>query len=146
MTLSLQITLGTSLLLICAVLHISALVIGLPLLQALANRLKTARKKYRGTALLVFGVLVIVVAHTLQIWIWAAAIFATGAFPDFATSFYFPTTTYTTLGYGDMVLTEGWRSFGTFAAITGLLTFGISTAFLINLIGRIMPALTDHKH
>ena len=146
MTLPLQITLGTALLLVCAILHITALVIGVPVLQALGDRLKTAHKHYRAAALLACGVLVIVLAHTSQIWIWAASVYATGAFADFATSFYFSTTTYTTLGYGDMVLPEGLRNFGTFAAITGLLTFGISTAFLINLIGRIMPRLSEHKH
>lgn len=48
--------------------------------------------------------------------------------------------TYTTLGYGDITLDPGVRVFGSFSAITGLLTFGFSTAFLIGLIVRLIPA------
>ena len=47
--------------------------------------------------------------------------------------------TYTTLGYGDVVLAENARIVATFCATTGLLTFGISTAFLIGVLSRVLP-------
>lgn len=87
------------------------------------------------------GVGLLIVAHTITIWLWAIALFASGAFADFATSFYFSSVTYTTLGYGDIVLEPTVRIFASFAAITGLLTFGISTAFLVGLLVRILPGL-----
>ncbi|WP_410001065.1 ion channel [Tateyamaria omphalii] len=59
--------------------------------------------------------------------------------PDPSTSFYFATVTYTTLGHGDIVLSTEARIVATFCAITGLLTFGISTAFLTGVLSRILP-------
>ncbi|MFQ6548166.1 ion channel [Aestuariibius sp. 2305UL40-4] len=98
--------------------------------------------------ILLFGIIVIVIAHTIQIWIWAGSFLLVDAFGDFPTSFYFSTVTYTTLGYGDVVLQPEVRVFATFAAIAGLLTFGISTAFLISLLVRTLPTLSDEaqKH
>ena len=49
---------------------------------------------------------------------------------------YFSLVTFTTLGYGDIVLGEGLRIFGAFASVTGLLAFGLSTAFLVALMTR----------
>ena len=83
--------------------------------------------------------LVLVFAHTVQVWIWAVSILVIAALPDLSTSFYFATVTYTTLGYGDIVLGPEARIVATFCAITGLLTFGISTAFLIGVLTRILP-------
>ena len=79
----------------------------------------------------------IAVAHALQIWLWAIIWILTDAVADLNTAIYFSTVTYTTLGYGDVILSPEWRIFATFSAVAGLLTFGISTAFLVGLIGRL---------
>ena len=52
---------------------------------------------------------------------------------------YFALASFTTLGYGDVLLGEHTRIFGAFSAVTGMLTFGVSTAFLVGLIGRALP-------
>ncbi len=139
MSLATQIMTGSTLLLLCALVHVAAVALAIPFLENLGKRLHKRRAHVRGAILLTAAVLLILLAHTIQIWSWAFAFFGIGAFGDFASSFYFATATYTTLGYGDLTLGEGLRVFGTFAAITGLLTFGFSTAFLIGLISRMMP-------
>jgi len=93
----------------------------------------------RNIVLLSAGIGLLIVAHTITIWLWAIGLYASGAFSDFAASFYFSTVTYTTLGYGDIVLAPPLRIFASFAAITGLLTFGISTAFLVGFLVRVLP-------
>ncbi|MEP4543552.1 MAG: ion channel [Paracoccaceae bacterium] len=81
----------------------------------------------------------LVLAHTLQVWTWSLVFSWITDLPDLVTSFYFATVTYTTLGYGDIVLGPDARIVATFCAITGLLTFGISTAFLIGVLSRVLP-------
>jgi len=48
---------------------------------------------------------------------------------DFESALYFATTSFTTLGYGDVVLDRHWRLFGAIEGANGLLLFGSSPAF-----------------
>jgi hypothetical protein len=135
----LQITVGSLCLLLSALIHVAIFAVGIPKIVVLSNVTQSLRLFLRNVLLLSAGVGLLIVAHTITIWFWAIAFFASGTFFDFASSFYFSTVTYTTLGYGDIVLDPSMRIFGSFAAITGLLTFGISTAFLVGFLVRILP-------
>ena len=63
-----------------------------------------------------------------QCWVWAMVLFLLGALPDFETTLYFITVTFTTLGYGDVVLDREWRLLGSFAAANGPIIIGWTTA------------------
>ena len=41
---------------------------------------------------------------------------------------------YTTLGYGDVIMTPSWKLFGPLEAADGMLMFGVSTAMVISVI------------
>ncbi|MDA7963262.1 ion channel [Ruegeria sp.] len=83
------------------------------------------------------ALLFIVLTHTVQVWIWAIVWVLGDVLPDWNTAIYFSLVTFTTLGYGDIVLGEGLRIFGAFASVTGLLAFGLSTAFMVALMTRV---------
>ena len=89
----------------------------------------------QGAAIL-FVVLGLVAIHTVEIWAYGVAFLVVGALPDFETALYFSTTSFTTLGYGDVVLDRHWRMFGAIEGANGLLLFGWSTAFLFSVTGR----------
>ena len=78
-----------------------------------------------------------VAIHTIQVWIWAIVWVMLNVLPDWNTAIYFSLVTFTTLGYGDIVLGEALRIFGSFAAVTGLLAFGLSTAYMVALMTRV---------
>jgi hypothetical protein len=141
-----QIALGSFCLLISALIHVAVFAIGIPKIAWLGVVTQSVRMIWRTALLLSAGVGLLIVAHTCTIWFWAIGLYGSGAFTEFATSFYFSTVTYTTLGYGDVVLDPAFRIFGSFAAITGLLTFGLSTAFLVGLLVRILPDLLHDDH
>ena len=90
----------------------------------------------RQGALILFVVLGLLAMHAVEIWTYAAAYLAVGALPDLETALYFSTTSFTTLGYGDIVLGRNWRLFGAIEGANGLLLFGWSTAFLFSVSGR----------
>jgi hypothetical protein len=81
-------------------------------------------------------VLGLVAVHTTEIWLYAVAYIAIGALPDLETALYFSTTSFTTIGYGDVVLDRQWRLFGAIEGANGLLLFGWSTASLFAVISR----------
>lgn len=136
-----QVVFGTALLGFCAAIHLVLVAACVPVLRWIASFTDRRSLVLRILALLGAAFAVMVLAHTVQIWLWAITFLAQGAFSQLDMAFYFALVTYTTLGYGDIVLGEGVRVFGAFASITGLLTFGISTAFLLAVIVRVLPFL-----
>ncbi len=66
-----------------------------------------------------------------------------GALPGFAEAIYFAIVTYTTLGYGDIVLDANFRVFAALSSVTGLLNFGLSTAFLVGILSRLFQVLQN---
>ncbi|WP_395708193.1 potassium channel family protein [Reyranella sp.] len=89
----------------------------------------------QGAAIL-FVMLGLVAVLTAEIWLYAVAYLAVGALGDFEAALYFSTASFTTLGYGDVVLDHRWRLLGAIEGANGLLLFGWSTAFLISVTGR----------
>ena len=80
--------------------------------------------------------LIILTLHILETALWAEFYLWRGCFPDRETSYYFSLMTYTTVGYGDVVLPRAWRLVGVLEAMTGVLLFGWSTAMLLALTSR----------
>jgi len=137
-----QILFGTGLLTFSALVHVGVIAWSIPLLVKLASAFSEEESSpVRTVSLLAFCVFTLVLAHTVQVGTWAIVFLNIANLSDLATSFYFAAVTYTTLGYGDIVLGSDTRIVATFCAITGLLTFGISTAFLIGVLSRILPRI-----
>jgi hypothetical protein len=78
----------------------------------------------------------VVLLHLFEITAWAAFYDLKGALPGFQASLYFSAVTYTTTGYGDLVLPESWRLVGGVEALTGILMCGWSTGFFFAIVGR----------
>jgi hypothetical protein len=78
----------------------------------------------------------IIVLHVAEIVIWAVAYTAMGAMPDIQSGVYFSAVTYTTTGYGDLVLPPSWRLVGAVEALTGILMAGWSTGFFFAVVMR----------
>lgn len=78
--------------------------------------------------ILVFSV--VVVLHLTETAVWATVYRWWGLFPDYETSLYFSMGSYTTIGYGDVVLPQRWRLLGAVEGISGVLLCGLSTAFI----------------
>ena len=80
------------------------------------------------------------VAIVLEVWIWALLYLHNPlitALPDLETAFYFSMVTFTTLGYGDVVLTGEWRSLASIQAANGVIIFGWTTAVIFYFIQKI---------
>ena len=73
-------------------------------------------------------------AHLLEITIWALVFVFCGEFAQFAGALYHSATNYTTLGYGDVVMSSSWKLLGPLEAADGMLMFGVSTAIIVSLI------------
>jgi Ion channel len=77
-------------------------------------------------------------AHLVEIALWAVLFIMCGEFTEFGTAYYHSAVNYTTLGYGDLVMTPAWRLLGPLEAADGMLMFGVSTAIIFALIQRLI--------
>lgn len=71
---------------------------------------------------------------------WAAHCTCLGAITAFDEAMYFSMVAYTTLGYGDITLREGWRLLSGFQAANGVIIAGWSTALVIAVVQRVYNA------
>jgi Ion channel len=88
----------------------------------------------------VFVISIAFAAHLLEIGLWAVLFVALGEFQEFGTAFYHSAVNYTTLGYGDLLLTPSWRLLGPLEAANGALMFGVSTAMVFAVTQRLILA------
>jgi hypothetical protein len=89
------------------------------------------------TMITVIWVLFLLVPIILDVTLWATFYYAQAALPSFEEALYFSTVTFTTVGYGDIVLNHEWRQLATFEAINGWVIFGWATALIIAVIQRL---------
>ena len=79
----------------------------------------------------------VIVLHGLVIVVWTCW-YRLRCFPSWELAFYFSSSTYTTLGSGDVALPSNWRLLGPLEAMTGVLMCGISVGVLFALVGRLL--------
>jgi Ion channel len=89
-------------------------------------------------AVMVATVSVLMVAHMIEVLVWALAYAIVGAAPPGADLVYFAFVNYTTLGYGDVTPVARWRLLGPMTAMSGVLLFGWSTAVIFQVLRRTM--------
>jgi hypothetical protein len=74
--------------------------------------------------------------HLIEIALWGLFYVWQDAIPDLQSALYFSAVTYTTTGYGDVVLPGPWRLQGGIEALTGILMCGWSTGFFFAVLSR----------
>ena len=84
------------------------------------------------TARLVLIALWMVLAHFFAVCIWALLFLRTGMSSSFEEALYYSLTTYTTLGFGDIIPPVGWRILTGASSLNGLLQLGLSAAVLVD--------------
>lgn len=96
---------------------------------------RLASVAWQGIAIL-FVVMGLVALHSAQIWVYAFFYLGLGEFSSLEEALYFSTSTFTTVGFGDIVLNEKWRMFAAAESANGFLLIGWSTAFLVSVTSR----------
>jgi len=76
-------------------------------------------------------------------WMWAMVLLWLGGFETLEAALYFATVSFTTVGYGDLVLEDRWRLLGSFIAANGMIIFGWTTALVFIAVQRIYQDVLD---
>jgi Ion channel len=123
-----------SLMAVCVTIHAGGLAWAI---RWLRRSRPPARRFWHSLRLFIAVAVWIVLLHLLEIFAWAWLYFWNGAIADLQTALYFSAVTYTTTGYGDVVLSPEWRLDGGVEALTGILMCGWSTGFFFAIVNRL---------
>ncbi len=127
-----QLFFGTTLIILCVINHALCLELLLRRLKEHGQKWELRFPVFGHVVIMIVVVLGLFMAHTIEAWIWAIFYRFVGETGSLAEAVYFSTVTFTTLGFGDVVLSDDWRLTSALQAASGILLFGWSTAFLVN--------------
>ena len=92
---------------------------------------------FRSAALVVRVTTAVIALHGLQVLMWAAC-YRWLCLASWDSALYFSATSYTTVGYGDIVLPSKWRMLGPIEGILGILMCGLSVSLLFAISTRLV--------
>ncbi|MCX7550370.1 potassium channel family protein [Xanthomarina sp. F2636L] len=106
-----------------------------------SKNFQTSNSISRPLRLLTYSFIFFSIIHFIQTGFWAVAYMLipeiTGVFSSASEAWYFSMVTFTSLGYGDLTLTDDWRLLSGIEAINGIMLIGWSTAMMFSLIQQI---------
>ncbi len=130
---------GAALIVLTVVLHAIVTVGWVRVLMGRYDPSEVGRHWGQMLAVLMATGVLLLALHTLEIGLWAYAyleLVPSGQLDSFEEAMYFSFVTFTTVGYGDITLSEGWRLLSGIEALNGILLVGWSTALLFAIVQR----------
>ncbi len=119
----------------CVIIQSTGILLVIHWLAGVREVLESPRV-YRRVGLLLRVFVSIVFLHLVQVVLWAFVFLRAGELPNLETAVYFSLATYTTIGFGDVVLGPGWRVLAGIEGLTGIVLVGWSTAFVFAIVNR----------
>ncbi len=140
-----QFLIGAFLICITVLIHAVALDRLMILLERIGPKIFKRFRRIWKIPMLVVTVLGVFLAHIIEVWVWAIVYIVIGTFSSLEAALYFSTTTFTTVGYGDLVLGMDWRLLSAFQSANGFILFGWSTAFIFEVMSKLYKGETIKK-
>lgn len=149
--------LSTVLVLATIVIQIAGLVVLIWIMRRRAYRFAGFAYAMQQIGVILAVVMGLFLIHAVQIWLYAWAYMVLGEFETLEAALYFSTSSFTTVGYGEVFLVSRWRIVSAIQSANGFLLLGWSTIFLISVLtrlrsvefdwldSRIEPDLFDHS-
>jgi hypothetical protein len=127
---------GSLLLIVTSIIHSGGMLATMRILQRYARR-HTKRTNWNLLYVVVGAVWLMSAATLVEVLVWAWTYILLGEFNAIEPALYFSTVTFTTVGFGDVVLGERWRLLSALEAANGIIMFGWTTAIVIYAVQRV---------
>ena len=129
-------TIAALLMVITTIVHASGML--LVVRVVLLKEEKSASRKRLMHLYSVAGVVLLMfLISVIEVLAWSMTYLWLGALEGLEKATYFSMVTFTTLGYGEIVLDEQWRLLASFEAANGIIMFGWTTAIVLAAVQRI---------
>lgn len=133
-----QLIIGTAVIAVTVAIQVGFISGGISVLTRMGPWLSSPPQTFKTSVGLIGATLWLLAALTAGVWVWAAVFMACDIFGALEPALYFAVVTFTTLGYGDVTLPQEWRLLSGICAANGLILFGLSTAFLVEFLRRLL--------
>jgi len=132
-----ELLIASCILAVCLVIHIAGMVFLGDQLVRQRQMIERQVDSVHTALLLMIIFAILITLHVIEACIWAAFYNWRGLFLNYETSLYFSMKSYSTIGYGDVLLPRDWRLLGTIEGISGVLCCGLSAAFLFTIMNAL---------
>jgi len=141
----LNLILGCATMVLCLAIQCVVVSVLLRLLFALERKRLVKTTLMGMSALLIVVMLVMLSGNILQIALWAGLFVFFGEFEHIPTAFYHSMVNFTTLGYGDLVMSEKARLLGALEAANGVMMFGLTTGVLFTVLHKLSQRMWNER-
>jgi len=130
---------------ICVVIHVGGIAVFAQFLLRRFPQLEGVTTIWRQGMLLISVFAVVISLHLIETAIWASFYDWNSLFETYETALYFSLGTYSTIGYGDVVLPHRWRLLGGIEGISGVLLCGLSGAFIFVVVNALFQTRMQRR-
>ena len=135
--------LASALVLVSVIVQIAGLAVLIWIMRWRARRFAGLAYVLQQLGVILAVVMGLFVIHAVQVGIYAMVYWLIGAFETFETALYFSTSSFTTVGYGEIFMEPPWRIVSAVQSAVGFLVLGWSTIFLISVLARLRSVEMD---
>lgn len=136
-SLSNNLALATVMVALTVLVHFWGLLLLTRVVSSGGEHIRAHQSHARAALIILISVFGIFGLHTAEIWLYATLYSALGEARTFEEALYFSTTTFSSLGLGDVVLSPRWRMLSAIESANGVILFAWSTTFLMTLTRRL---------
>ena len=135
--------LSAALVLVTVVIQIVGLAVFIWIMRRRASRFAGFSYVLQQLGVILAVVMGLFLLHALQIWLYAVVYLALNEFESFEAALYFSTSSFTTVGYGEIFIESRWRIVAAIQSANGFLLLGWSTIFLLSVLTRLRSVEID---
>lgn len=129
---------GLITMIVCLIIQCTGVSYALKVVAHLEKRQLLRPTVFCTTIVLTVSLMALLAGNLLQVGIWAGLFEFLGEFSDFKQAYYHSIVNFSTLGYGDFVMSEKHKLLGGLEAVNGVIMFGLTTGFLYSVLNGLM--------
>ena len=132
-----QLAIGGLMIGVTTIVHASFMLAAVSAVGRMLHRARLPLPHWKAAVTVSSFVLMMFCAVVVEVWAWALLFVWGGVLPTLEEATYFAVVTFSTLGYGDIVLGPDWRLLGSLAAVNGVIVFGWTTALVFIVVQKV---------
>ena len=140
-----NLTIGLPIMLLCLALQAAVTFWSVRFYMRQSDRIPHGHGFFAHVRPLLIVMIAMMLGNFIQIVIWATLFIFLGEFSELYEAVYHSAVNFTSLGYGDVVMSARWKLMGPLEAANGVLMFGMTSAALMAILQQLIKVQLDAR-